>query len=170
MEELTKQELSLAKMMITYQLMYQTKNPTAAVQLGIRKLQATFRPIMKKKWKMWERVRKYQIDVYNKAWENTEISSDGRTLSMGLMITKLFHSIPKQHADKYIGAKAMERVTDSYFFAKINDKDAYEIEKHADILITELLRLMEGQEESAFAKKIRLAKKIKEQNDILEKG
>ena len=169
---MTEKENNLSKMLIVYQWLYMTEQPTAAVTAGIKKFQAVFRPLMKKHEKMWLKCRTHQKDLYAKAWENTEEESDGRTLSVGLMVTKLYQSIPQKEANKYIGKKAMERVTDSYFFAEIHDKDRVEIEKHANILVDEIIRLYDGEKaKSPLADKVRRLKAIKalkEKDKLLE--
>jgi len=138
----------LAKMMLIFNFLYQTKKPTKPVQQVILKMKKTIRKIFQNRLEFYEEADALQKDLYKKAWNNTmNEKTDGQYMSLGSLITILFSSVQSQ---TLIGMRVLEKAIDSYYFAESGGKDDYQLEQQSSILANEFLRLIDGEKKKGF--------------------
>ena len=160
---MTNREKQIMKLMLIYQYLYMTKQPTSIVSKAISTLKRSINKIKKYESDLFNKLHKEQMSIYKQAWQNT-FGDDGKTLSMGTFIQVLYESCDKKVFNKWIGSKVMEKVIDSYFFAKTIEGKEYETEQTARNLAEEILNLLGEPVENKLKTKFT----ILAQNKIIE--
>jgi len=164
---MTDQVKTLSKMMICYQMMYMSDDRTKAISAVVASLKLIFRRALTYQEKVYREAEKYQIELYDEAWNICFTKGEGQVIEIGTIVNIIYESIDPNKASKFIGAKKMEKAITSYFLANEDCKDAYEVETRSTNFAEKILELYDGKKEIS---KFQRMMNIKKQNHVVETG
>ena len=158
---------NLSKMMIVYQMLYMTEKPSGIIQAAIRSLKLSMRKVLTNQEEVYREAEKYQIKLYEDAWKLCFEPNSGYVIEIGTIAGKIYESIDKKEASKYIGSGKMDKVLTSYFIHGKDPDDAYTVESRSTMFAEKIIELYDGKKKiTAFQRRMNILKG----NKIIETG
>ena len=146
---------AISKMMICYQLMWMTKDRTKPIEAARSSLKVFFRKVLTNQEEVYKEAEKYQIELYDEAWNLTFKEGEGQMLEVGKIVALVYQSIDGEAADKMIGRKKMEKALTSYDLAREDEDDALIVETKTFMFAEKIIQMYDGKKElSAFERRM----------------
>jgi len=146
----------LSKMMLIYEYLVLTVKPTKIVAKVKKQLRQGLDVIYKTRRDFYDTAREQEKSAYTLAWKNTFEGSEHAYFSMGTVIQVILNSMDNI---LIVSNNNMSKVLDSYYFAKVDGEDEYELEKQSNLIADEFVRLIDGTDSiSPFKRRLNIAK------------
>ena len=152
---------TLAKLILIYNYLYITKQPTKIVQKHIIKFKKSFTTILKNRPDFYKKADTLHSQVYRDAWRNTTGPDDEtRLVSLGHFIQVIWESI--NEPQKLITERQIDKILSSYYFSRSDNLNELQMEQEANKLGNEVVKLLDGEKGiSKFQRRLTILKQNK---------